>query len=143
VFFAHGAQKMLGWFGGAGYPATVGYFTHTLGFPEVLSVLAVLAEFLGSIGLIVGLLSRIAAFGLAVEMLVAVYLVHLPNGFFMNWAGNLHGEGFEFHILALCMLFTVMVRGSGAWSLDHLITRAGCARAIPIHYHHYHPQPSV
>src|SRR5215471_10082470 len=76
VFFAHGAQKMLGWFGGNGYAATVSYFTHGLGIPEAFAVLAILAEFFGGIGLILGLLSRIAAFGIAVNMFVALFLIH-------------------------------------------------------------------
>jgi putative oxidoreductase len=139
VFFAHGAQKMLGWFGGNGYAGTVSYFTHGLGIPEIFAVLAILAEFLGGIGLILGLLSRIAAFGIAVNMFVGLFLVHLQNGFFMNWMGTKQGEGFEFHILALCMLFTVMARGSGAWSLDRLISRTG-GRMIPVHYR---PQPTM
>jgi putative oxidoreductase len=138
VFFAHGAQKMLGWFGGSGYPATVNFFIH-MGFPEVLAVLAIFAEFFGGIGLIFGLFSRIAAFALAVEMCVAVLRVHLANGFFMNWLGTQRGEGFEFHILAICMLFTVMVRGAGAWSIDHLIDRNSRFHAAPVRYQ---PQPT-
>ena len=140
VFFAHGAQKVLGWFGGPGYNASLSYFTHTMGIPEVFAVLAILAEFLGGLGLFFGLLSRIAAFALAVEMLVAVYLVHFANGFFMNWNGVQRGEGFEFHILAICMLFTVMVRGAGAWSFDHLIDRNSRFHAAPVRYS---PQPSI
>jgi len=139
VFFAHGAQKMLGWFGGNGYPPTVNYFAH-MGIPEALAVFAIFAEFFGGIGLFFGLFSRIAAFGLAVEMLVAVYLVHFANGFFMNWSGAQRGEGFEFHILALCMLFTVMVRGAGAWSLDHLIDRNSRYHVAPVYYS---PQPTT
>src|SRR5215475_15022292 len=75
VFFAHGAQKMLGWFGGYGYAPSVNYLTHT-GIPEILAVLVIFAEFLGGLGLFFGFLSRIAAFALAVEMFGAVYLVH-------------------------------------------------------------------
>jgi putative oxidoreductase len=137
VFFAHGAQKMLGWFGGPGFNATVGSF-HTMGIPEFFAVLAILAEFLGGLGLFLGLFSRIAAFALAVDMFVALFLVHIHNGLFMNWTGAKHAEGFEFHILALCMLFAVMVRGAGAWSFDRLIDR-GTGHAIPVHYH---PQPT-
>ena len=122
VFFAHGAQKMLGWFGGAGYSRTVAMFTHGMGIPEPLAVLAILAEFLGGIGLILGLLTRVAAFGIAVNMVVAVFKVHMHNGFFMNWAGNKRGEGFEYHILALAIAFAVLARGAGAWSVDRLIT---------------------
>jgi putative oxidoreductase len=139
IFFAHGAQKMLGWFGGYGYPASVNYLTH-MGIPAVLAAIVIFAEFLGGLGLIFGLFSRIAAFTLAVDMLGAVLLVHFANGFFMNWTGAQRGEGFEFHILALCMLFTVMVRGAGAWSIDHLIDRNSRFHATPVEYS---PQPSV
>lgn len=134
VFFAHGSQKMLGWFGGNGFHATVTYFTHGMGVPEAFAVLAILAEFLGGIGLILGFLSRIAAFGIAVNMFVAIFEVHLANGLFMNWTGAQHGEGIEFHILALCMLFTVMVRGAGAWSVDRLIDRSMPGSKMAVHY---------
>src|SRR5947209_6215857 len=103
VFFAHGAQKVLGWFGGSGYSGTMSFFTQSLGLPPFLATLAILAEFLGGIALLVGLLSRIAGVAIAVEMVVAVFLVHLPNGFFMNWFGNQKGEGFEYHLLAIMM----------------------------------------
>ena len=118
VFFAHGAQKVLGWFGGNGLDATMNSFTHTLGIPAPLAALAILAEFLGGIGLVAGLLSRVAALGIGVEMIVALLLVHAPHGFFMNWSGNQKGEGFEYHLLAIAMAFLVVVRGAGAWSLD-------------------------
>ena len=80
VFFAHGAQKALGWFGGPGFSATLAGFTTHMSIPEFFAVLAILAEFLGGIGLIVGLLTRVAAFGIAVNMCVAIALVHGPNG---------------------------------------------------------------
>ena len=121
VFFAHGAQKVLGWFGGNGFDATMGFFTHTMGIPAPLAVLAILAEFLGGIGLVVGLLSRVAALGIGVDMVVAVLLVHAPNGFFMNWYGNQKGEGFEYHLLVIAMAFLVVVRGAGAWSVDRAL----------------------
>ena len=120
VFFAHGAQKVLGWFGGPGFAGTMHFFTHGVGVPPFFAVLAILAEFLGGIGLILGFLTRIAAFGIAVDMAVAVALVHAPNGFFMNWSGNQAGEGFEFHLLAIAMALAVMVRGAGAFSLDRV-----------------------
>jgi len=136
VFFAHGAQKVLGWFGGPGYSGTMSMFTHSMGIPPVFAVLAMMAEFLGGLGLIVGLLSRVAAFGIMVNMLVAVFLVHLPNGFFMNWTGHKGGEGFEFHLLAIAIAATIMVRGAGAASLDHAMEWSG-----PIRPHAF-PQPS-
>lgn len=93
VFFAHGAQKMLGWFGGYGFSGTMGFFTQQMGIPTVFAFLAIAAEFFGGLGLIVGLLGRIAAFGILSTMVVAITMVHAQNGFFMNWAGNQKGEG--------------------------------------------------
>lgn len=124
VFFPHGAQKMLGWFGGGGFAGTVGYFTGQ-GIPYVFAVLVVLAEFLGSLGLIVGLLTRIAAFGITCVMVGAIFMVHLPNGFFMNWTGQQAGEGFEFHLLVLAITVVLMIRGAGAYSLDRKIAGSG------------------
>jgi putative oxidoreductase len=91
-----------------------------LGIPAVLAVLAIAAEFLGSLGLIVGALSRVAAFGIAVVMLVAILMVHAGQGFFMNWTGTQHGEGYEYHLLALGLALIVVVRGGGAYSLDRM-----------------------
>src|SRR5579863_5586450 len=83
VFFAHGSQKMLGWFGGYGFKGTMGFFTQQQHIPAPLAVLAICAEFFGGLGLIVGLLARIAAFGITCNMVVAILTVHMPNGFFM------------------------------------------------------------
>jgi putative oxidoreductase len=120
-FFPHGAQKMLGWFGGQGPAATVGYFGH-MGIPALFAWLAILAEFLGAIGLFVGLLGRIAALGILSNMAVAIALVHSKNGFFMNWQGNKTGEGFEYHILAIAIALVIIIRGSGLWSLDRVVS---------------------
>ena len=122
VFLAHGSQKMLGWFGGYGFTATMGFFTQTAHIPAVFAFLAIAAEFFGGLGLIVGLLSRIAAFGITVNMLVAIFMVHLPNGLFMNWTGQQQGEGFEYHLLVLAITVALMIRGGGAFSLDRAIS---------------------
>jgi putative oxidoreductase len=122
VFFAHGAQKMLGWFGGFGFTGTMGFFTHRMGIPAPFAFLAICAEFFGGLGLIFGFLGRVAAFGIICNMVVAVALVHARNGFFMNWAGNKKGEGFEFHLLALAMLIVILVKGSGSLSVDRAIS---------------------
>jgi putative oxidoreductase len=122
VFFAHGAQKALGWFGGYGFKGTMGFFTQNMHIPAPFAVLAIAAEFLGGLGLIVGLLSRIAAFGIAVNMAVAVVMVHMANGFFMNWTGQQKGEGFEYHLLVLAITITLMIRGAGAFSIDRAIS---------------------
>jgi putative oxidoreductase len=128
VFLAHGAQKALGWFGGYGFSASLGFLTH-MGIPAPLAVLAIAAEFLGGLGLILGLLTRVAALGIIVNMLVAILTVHLPNGLFMNWAGTQKGEGIEFHILAIALGVAVLVKGAGALSLDRLLSPAGRAPA--------------
>jgi putative oxidoreductase len=127
VIFPHGMQKLLGLFGGFGFNGTVHMFTDHLHVPTAFAVLAILAESMGSIGLIFGFLGRVAAFGIACNMVVAVYMVHVPNGFFMNWTGNQKGEGFEFHILALGLALIVMIYGSGAWSIDRLLTERQAA----------------
>jgi len=89
--------------------------------PAVFAFLAICAEFLGGIGLIVGALARVAAFGIACNMVVAVLMVHAPNGLFMNWTGQQKGEGFEFHLLALAIAAVLVVRGAGALSVDHAL----------------------
>src|SRR5262245_39564871 len=94
VMFPHGAQKALGWFGGQGFASTIAFFARS-GIPPVLALLVIATEFLGSLGLALGLLTRVVAFGLLYEMLVAIVTVHWPNGFFMNWTGTQQGEGFE------------------------------------------------
>jgi putative oxidoreductase len=121
VMFPHGAQKALGWFGGYGYSGTMGYFTQSLHIPAPLALLAIGAEFAGSLGLILGLFSRLAAVGIATIMLVAILTVHAANGFFMNWSGSQKGEGFEYHLLALGLALIVLAQGAGAASLDGLI----------------------
>jgi putative oxidoreductase len=121
VFFPHGAQKVLGWFGGYGFSGTMTFFTQQMHIPAVLAVLAIAAEFLGSLGLITGFLARLSALGVAVNMAVAVAMVHHANGFFMNWYGNQKGEGFEYHILAIGLALIVMIYGAGALSVDGAI----------------------
>ena len=127
VFFAHGSQKMLGWFGGYGFSGTMAYFTGTAHIPAVLAFLAIAAEFFGGMGLMFGFLTRIAAFGISVNMLVAIATVHSAAGFFMNWTGTQKGEGFEYHLLVLAMTAFLMIRGGGAFSLDRAITRSRIA----------------
>lgn len=123
VFFAHGAQMTLGWFGGTGLQTTVRIFREQLQIPAPLAVLAVAAEFLGGLGLIVGLLSRVAALGIAVVMCVALFAVHRKFGFFMNWYGDKKGHGIEYHILVLALAMLVIFKGGGALSLDQALSR--------------------
>jgi putative oxidoreductase len=121
VFFAHGAQKALGWFGGYGFARTLAQFTTRMHIPEPLALLAIAAEFLGGLGLILGLLARVAATGIAVNMIVAIATVHYRMGFFMNWSGTKKGEGFEFHVLVLAIAVALIIRGAGALSIDKLL----------------------
>jgi len=123
VMFPHGAQKVLGWFGGYGFHGTMGFFTGQLHIPALFAFLAIAAEFAGSIGLITGFLSRVAALGIAVEMMVAIIMVHGANGFFMNWYGNQKGEGFEYHLLTLGLAVGVILAGAGKWSIDSVLSR--------------------
>ncbi len=124
VFFVHGTQKVFGWFGGGGFAGTMQFFTQMMHVPAPFAFLAIMAEFAGGLGLILGLLGRVAAFGIFVEMVVAVAMVHSKIGFFMNWSGQQKGEGFEYHLLALALTGLLMVRGSGAFSIDQILAEA-------------------
>lgn len=124
ILFAHGSQKLLGWFGGSGWSATIGFFSKNLGFPPFLSALAIIAEFFGGLGLILGFLTRIAAAGSAVVMLVAMFKVNLPNGFFINWsleAGK--GHGIEMNLALSGMSLMLLITGAGYLSIDNLLVR--------------------
>jgi putative oxidoreductase len=119
----HGAQKLLGWFGGHGFSGTMGFLTTQAGLPYLVALLVILIESFGALALVAGLLGRLAAAGVAAVMIGATLTVHLANGFFMNWSGAQKGEGFEYHVLAVALAAVVMVRGSGAYSLDRVLAR--------------------
>lgn len=121
VVLPHGLQKVFGWFGGWGFNGTMGWFA-SIGIPAILGFLAIAADFAGALAVIAGLGTRIAAFGIGVNMVVAALLVHRTNGFFMNWAGNQKGEGFELHILAAAIALVLVIGGAGRWSADRAIT---------------------
>jgi putative oxidoreductase len=129
VIFPHGAQKLLGWFGGGGFNGTLDFFQQSLGIPALLTVLVIIAEFFGGLGLIAGLLTRLCAIGVAGLMVGAVLIAaHLPNAFFMNWMGNKAGEGFEYHLLAIGLAQVIMRRGGGRWSSDRALATRGRGR---------------
>jgi putative oxidoreductase len=123
VMFPHGAQKMLGWFGGHGFSATTSFLTQGAGLPAPVALLVILIEFFGSLALILGAFSRAAALGIIAVMVGAVATVHLPNGFFMNWSGAQAGEGFEYHLLVIGIALAVVLRGSGTFSIDRILSR--------------------
>ena len=124
VMFAHGAQKMLGWFGGKGLDAALHALVPGKYVPAPLAFLAVCAEFFGGLGLITGSLTRIAALGIAGNMIVAVAMVEGHTGFFMNWEGQKQGEGYEYHLLVLAITYALILRGAGSLSIDGLLTRS-------------------
>jgi putative oxidoreductase len=113
---------MLGWFGGYGFTGTMGFFTGLLHIPAIFAFLAIAAEFFGGLGLIFGFLTRIAAFGVLSNMVVAIAMVHSQFGFFMNWTGAQKGEGYEYHLLVLAATVLLIIRGAGAASLDRLLS---------------------
>jgi len=122
VMFPHGAQKVLGWFGGPGFGPMLKLFTDMLHIPAPLALLAFAAEFLAPITLALGLFSRLSALSIGITMIVAAK-VNLPNGFFMNWFGQQKGEGIEFFILMVALAVVTIIEGAGRWSLDQPIAR--------------------
>lgn len=125
VIFPHGAQKLLGWFGGHGFAGTMSFFTSQMGLPAVVVFLVILAESFGALSLIIGFLGRVGAFGILCVMLGAMFMVHLQHGFFMNWYGNQQGEGYEYHLLAIGMALAILVKGSGSLSIDRSMSDKG------------------
>ncbi len=118
VIFPHGAQKLLGWFGGYGFSGTMGYFTGSLGLPAPIALLVILGESLGALLLLAGLGTRLAAFGISAIMLGAVLTTHGQFGFFMNWFGSQPGEGFEYHLLAMALSVPLTIAGGGKYAVD-------------------------
>ncbi len=123
VIFPHGAQKLLGWFGGHGLDGTLGFFNQQLGIPTLIALLVIAGEFFGALGLITGFLTRLSAAGMAAIMLGAVITAHWNNGFFMNWSGKQAGEGFEYHILVLGIATVLILYGGGKLSVDQLVSK--------------------
>jgi putative oxidoreductase len=124
VISAHATQKVFGWFGGAGFQGTVDIFSGVYAIPAPVAVLAIVVEVASCIGIVVGFLSRLSAAGIIVIMVGAIATVVGPNGFFMNWFGQMDPglEGYEYHLLAIAMGITVAVRGGGAISIDRMLS---------------------
>jgi putative oxidoreductase len=121
IMFPHGAQKMLGVFGGNGFRSTLAFFTETMKLPLVVSFLVIVIEFLGPMFLIAGLGSRLIAFLFALIMWGAILTTNYRNGLFMNWHGHKKGEGFEYHLLVIGICLGLLFTGSGKYSLDRLL----------------------
>jgi putative oxidoreductase len=122
VFFAHGSQKVFGWFGGHGLRQTLRTMTEFVGLPSIIAFAAVGTEFVGGAALILGFLGRISALGIAVNMVAAIFMVHGKYGLFMNWFGDRKGHGIEYHLLAIALAIVIIAKGSGAFSLDLLLS---------------------
>lgn len=120
VMLPHGLQKTIGAFGGYGYEGTMGWFA-SIGVPAFLGFLAIAAESAGAVALVTGFTTRIAAFGILANMVVAG-LMHRANGFMMNWSGQQKGEGFEYHLLAGAIAIALIAGGAGRFSVDRLLT---------------------
>jgi putative oxidoreductase len=125
VIFPHGAQKLLGWFGGYGLDGTLNFFTQQLGLPMIVASLVILGESFGALGLMVGFLTRFCATGILITMGGAVIMSHASNGFFMNWSGKQGGEGFEYHLLAIALCLPLIISGGGRFSADGFIAKQG------------------
>jgi putative oxidoreductase len=119
VVFPHGAQKLLGWFGGYGFSGTINSLTQNAGLPWIIAFLVIVIEFFAPLFLVFGLLTRVAAFGIGVEFIGVVLKAHINNGFFMNWYKQPNkGEGLEFFILLFGLVIIALILGGGRASLD-------------------------
>ncbi|HEV8514254.1 MAG TPA: DoxX family protein [Cyclobacteriaceae bacterium] len=123
IMLPHGAQKLLGYFGGYGFRGTMSYFTETMKLPWVISLLIIMIEFFGAMGLIIGFGSRVWSMGFMAIMIGAIITTNFKNGLFMNWFGNQAGEGYEYHLLIIGLCISLLITGSGKLSLDYLIQK--------------------
>ena len=121
IFFAHGAQKMFGWYGGPGLASSMRTFTEDLHLPPTLAFLVIAGELFSGVGLIVGLFTRIAALIIALTMVGAIATVHFRFGLFLNWFGTKEGHGIEYHLLTIALALVIVVEGAGKVSLDRLL----------------------
>jgi len=121
IIFPHGAQKLLGWFGGYGYNGTMNYLTEGAGLPWIIAFLVIIIESLGSLALIAGLFTRLVAIGMFFLFIGIILTAHLDGGFFMNWYGQQKPEGYEYHLLVLGLSLATIISGAGKWSIDRLL----------------------
>lgn len=122
VLFPHGAQKLMGWFGGYGFNGTMQYFTETVGLPKVVGFLVIMIEFFGPIALLLGFAVRFWSIAIAFVM-TGIILTNFTDYFFMNWFGNQKTEGMEFFLLAIGMSLSLVYAGAGRFSVDHSISK--------------------
>lgn len=125
VLFAHGSQKLLGWFGGYGFNGTMDFFTETMGLPWIIGLLVIIIEFFGSISLMFGFATRLWSGSMVILFIGILYSSHIQHGFFMNWFGNQKGEGYEFFLLAIAISASLIITGGGKYAVDGLLARSG------------------
>lgn len=118
AIFPHGAQKVFGWFGGQGIKGTMAFLTEGAGLPFLIAVLVILIEFLGSLFLIAGFYTRVAAFCFICHFFGVVLFSGFQYRFFMNWGGTQQGEGLEYFILLFGLALSLLITGGGKASLD-------------------------
>jgi len=118
ILFPHGAQKMLGLFGGPGFSDEMDFLTGTVNLPWLIALLVIVIEFIGSLSFIAGFASRVWAVLTIILMIGIIVSSHLDNGFFMNWFGNQKGEGYEYHLLVIGLCLAMLYNGSGKLSVD-------------------------
>lgn len=121
VLFAHGAQKLLGWFGGYGFEGTMGFFTQSVGLPWIVGFLVIVIEFFGALSLIAGLATRLWSLAVFFLTVGIIQTTHIQHGFFMNWFGNQKGEGIEYFLLMLGLAASLVFSGAGKYSIDSFI----------------------
>lgn len=121
VILPHGAQKLLGLFGGYGFSGTMGFFTETMGLPWIIGFMVILLESFGAIALIAGLATRFISVSFIALALGIVFTSHIDHGFFMNWFGNQSGEGYEYFLLWIGMAASLVITGGGKYSTDKLL----------------------
>ncbi|TLY31853.1 MAG: DoxX family protein [Ignavibacteria bacterium] len=140
IMFAHGAQKVMGWFGGSGLEATAGHFARGIGVSTPLFYIAAFTEFFGGIALILGVLSRFFGLGILIEMFVAMIKVHIPVGFFMNWGSTAgRGEGFEYNLALLAMSGLIVLAGPGLLAVGDWEPRI-LGKLFPHAENRFHPR---
>jgi putative oxidoreductase len=125
VIFAHGAQKLFGWWGGYGFEGTMGFFTETIGLPWIMGFFVILLETIGAIALIAGAATRLIAASYIFLAAGIVFSWHIQNGFYMNWDGTQAGEGYEFFLLWIGIAISLLISGGGKFSFDkHFVNTA-------------------
>jgi putative oxidoreductase len=122
VLLPHGCQLMLGWFGGYGFSGSMNYLTTAAGLPWLIAFLVIFLQFFGSLLILAGFGSRLIAPAIVIMFVGMIVTSHLDNGFFMNWAGNQNGEGFEFHLLVIGLALALFINGSGKYSVDRFVS---------------------